>query len=719
MNGEAAPAHRTYRHDIDGLRAVAIALVAAYHVWGHGRVSGGVDVFLMVSGFFVGGALLRRVSAGTGPRLRAYLPRLARRLLPALVITLAGVVIGTYFLLPRTEWTDVSAGVLASLTYWQNWHLAITGQMYGAADPDISPVQHIWSLSVQGQVFLLMPLLLLAAGWLLRSFRCEERTRSRVLVWLVVLLAAGSFGYACWRVSVAQDAAYYDTFARLWEYLAGTLVAVALARWSTPRVLAVPAGLLGLGLLLATGPLIDGRGTFPGVTALVPIAGAALVILAGQHGMRGINRVLAWRPVAVSGTYAYEFYLWHWVVLVLALAALDVDRLGRWTGLAVLVGSAVLAWGTHAVTARLREPATPEAPADPAVPAASTGDAGDAAGFSPDLPRHATRLRGGTAASPRRARVAAAGLVVVAVLVATAAPGAWLVERSRALAAADDFLVGDDHPGAYALLDPVRWPAPSDIDPVPSVLDAAADWPLAGREGCDSAGPRDATVHVCELGDPAGAVTVAMVGGSHSVSFAEPLDVVAAEQGVRVVGYFKQGCPLAVFEVAPTDVEGRSCAVWSQRVIETIIETGVVGVVTTGTRPGDELDEWGEGDYVPETYAAAWEELLSHGIGVAAIRDNPWLPFDGPTCIEVHGATSTACRVAREVALGTNPLLEFADHPGFSVIDLSDGMCDDSDCFTVVGNVVVYIDSNHLTATFARTLGSALADALDEVPWWP
>ncbi|WP_454295674.1 acyltransferase family protein [Salana multivorans] len=197
MNGEAAPAHRTYRHDIDGLRAVAIALVAAYHVWGHGRVSGGVDVFLMVSGFFVGGALLRRVSAGTGPRLRAYLPRLARRLLPALVITLAGVVIGTYFLLPRTEWTDVSAGVLASLTYWQNWHLAITGQMYGAADPDISPVQHIWSLSVQGQVFLLMPLLLLAAGRLLRSFRCEERTRSRVLVWLVVLLAAGSFGYAC------------------------------------------------------------------------------------------------------------------------------------------------------------------------------------------------------------------------------------------------------------------------------------------------------------------------------------------------------------------------------------------------------------------------------------------------------------------------------------------------------------------------------------------
>ncbi|WP_454295673.1 acyltransferase family protein [Salana multivorans] len=203
-------------------------------------------------------------------------------------------------------------------------------------------------------------------------------------------------------MSVAQDAAYYDTLARLWEYLAGTLVAVALARWSTPRVLAVPAGLLGLGLLLATGPLIDGRGTFPGVTALVPIAGAALVILAGQHGMRGINRVLAWRPVAVSGTYAYEFYLWHWVVLVLALAALDVDRLGRWTGLAVLVGSAVLAWGTHAVTARLRDPATPEAPADPAVPAASTGDAGDAAGFSPDLPRHATRLRGGTAASPRR-----------------------------------------------------------------------------------------------------------------------------------------------------------------------------------------------------------------------------------------------------------------------------------------------------------------------------
>ena len=147
---EAPRAKLGYRYDIEGLRAIAILLVASYHIWGGGRVSGGVDVFLMISGFFVGGGLLRRVQSGQPFALGAYVRKLGRRLLPPLLLTLAAVVAGTWLWLPRSQWSDVAGGVLASATYTENWRMAINGQAYAVADPLSSPVQHIWSLSVQG-----------------------------------------------------------------------------------------------------------------------------------------------------------------------------------------------------------------------------------------------------------------------------------------------------------------------------------------------------------------------------------------------------------------------------------------------------------------------------------------------------------------------------------------------------------------------------------------
>ena len=115
-----------YRHDLDGLRGVAIALVAVFHVW-FGRVSGGVDVFLALSGFFFGGRLLRTaLTPGASLWPMPEVTRLVRRLLPALVVVLAASAVLTILVQPETRWEAFADQSLASLGYYQNWELATT-----------------------------------------------------------------------------------------------------------------------------------------------------------------------------------------------------------------------------------------------------------------------------------------------------------------------------------------------------------------------------------------------------------------------------------------------------------------------------------------------------------------------------------------------------------------------------------------------------------------
>src|SRR3954465_13904909 len=143
-----------YRHDLDGLRGVAIAMVAVFHVW-FGRVSGGVDVFLALSGFFFGGRLLRTaLTPGASLWPVPEVVRLVRRLLPALVVVLAVSAILPIAIQPETRWETFADQSLASLGYFQNWELANTASDYLRAGEAVSPLQHIWSMSVQGQFYI-------------------------------------------------------------------------------------------------------------------------------------------------------------------------------------------------------------------------------------------------------------------------------------------------------------------------------------------------------------------------------------------------------------------------------------------------------------------------------------------------------------------------------------------------------------------------------------
>src|SRR3954447_1158558 len=204
-----------YRHDLDGLRGVAIAMVAVFHVW-FGRVSGGVDVFLALSGFFFGGRLLRTaLTPGASLWPMPEVTRLVRRLLPALVVVLAASAALTILIQPETRWETFADQSLASLGYFQNWELADTAGDYLRAGEAVSPLQHIWSMSVQGQFYIAFLALVFGFGYLLRR-RLGDRLRTAYVL-LLSALAIASFVYAIFAHEGDQAVAYYNSFARAWE----------------------------------------------------------------------------------------------------------------------------------------------------------------------------------------------------------------------------------------------------------------------------------------------------------------------------------------------------------------------------------------------------------------------------------------------------------------------------------------------------------------------
>ena len=208
----------SYRYDLDGLRGLAIALVVFFHVF-IGRVSGGVDVFLLLSGYFFLGSQLR-YAARDDASLNPWWPmwRTIRRLVPALALVIGVTVVLVLIATPWLMNIEFAQQISASLLYYQNWELTRQEAAYAAAAPEISPLQHLWSMSVQGQFYLAAIAFALLLAALLRSRR-EHITRVAGPILIVITIV--SFAYASRFGVYGTPANYYSTFSRLWELSLG------------------------------------------------------------------------------------------------------------------------------------------------------------------------------------------------------------------------------------------------------------------------------------------------------------------------------------------------------------------------------------------------------------------------------------------------------------------------------------------------------------------
>jgi peptidoglycan/LPS O-acetylase OafA/YrhL len=323
-----------YRPDVDGLRAIAVGAVLAFHAFPQLAPGGfaGVDVFFVISGFLISGIILDGLRDGSFSFADFYWRRV-RRIFPALALVLAACLLLGWLLLLPDEYRQLGKHVAAGAAFLSNVLLwRETGYFDTAAE--LKPLLHLWSLGVEEQYYVVWPLLL---------FLC--RARLRLMLALIVAVAAVSFCANLWLTAKTESAAFYLPFGRFWELMAGSLLAYAVRQRTHEVAYPHAMSALGAALVLGSFALLHDELSFPGGWALLPVVGTALMIWAGPGAW--LNRYVLSRPGMVwLGLISYPLYLWHWPLMSFASIAQG-GTPSIATRLALCALSVLLAWLTY------------------------------------------------------------------------------------------------------------------------------------------------------------------------------------------------------------------------------------------------------------------------------------------------------------------------------------------------------------------------------------
>ena len=711
MAHRPAPPPAGFRADIEGLRAVAVALVLAYHaglpLLGGGFV--GVDVFFVVSGFLITGLVVREITSTGTLDIAAFYARRARRLVPAALLVIVVTVVASAVLLPPLRVPDVMADGAAAALYASNLRFAAQATDYLQAELAPSPLLHFWSLGVEEQFYLFWPVLLLVSARLVGVAR---------LGWIVAAVGGVSFALGVFVTDAAAPLAFFLLPTRAWELALGAAIAIGAPRLlGIGRPVAVASGLLGLGLIAAAGLVIDTSTPFPGTAALLPTIGAALVIAAGiRSPSTGAAAILALPGFRQLGRISYSVYLWHWPLVVLPTAALGAEL-----PLPVRILLVALSIPLAAMSHRwVEEP-----------------------------------LRHGRAIGTRpRVNLALAGGLAVAVAVASVAlgstrglaptsPSVALDDRQldAAIASALPAATGTDRApvsSAGGAASPTLGPSPSNdgevlgairgktldgpvpADLVPSLGAARDDIPPIYGNGCHlsqqaTAGPD------CVFGDQAGGTTVVLFGDSHAAQWFPAFERLAKERGWRLVSLTKSACTSVDLTVWNANLKRAytECDTWREAAIERIASLAPALVVVTNSRGYTLASTLGEAPVDEESWANGLtrtiERIEASSGAVVVIGDTPKAVSDPPACLSANLTSVLACTRSFEAATDqAHSASEFgaARGAGATVIDPTDLICPTDPCPVVLGRILVYRDSHHLTATFARSLAPYLARQL-------
>ncbi|GAA4724602.1 Peptidoglycan/LPS O-acetylase OafA/YrhL, contains acyltransferase and SGNH-hydrolase domains [Promicromonospora umidemergens] len=663
---------RKFRPEVQALRALAVLLVLVYHIDPAVLPGGyiGVDVFFVISGFLITGHLWREASTTGTVSLKKFWAARARRILPASLVTVVGVIVLAQLLLPRSLLETWWHQALASVLYVENWALARDAVDYQAASNAPTAFQHFWSLGVEEQFYLVWPLLVVLAVGLWGGARRATATRDPEVLRALLLVLFSLVGVAsfAWGVKQSMDGdpvAYYSTFTRVWELAVGGILALVIRDTARLRSLRSTLAVFGVTTIVVAACVLDDGTPFPGVAALAPTLGACAVIAAGRTaGPGSLRRIVDTWAVQRLGDISYSLYLWHFPVIVFFGI-----HTGREPGvtdvLAIIATSFAMAIASYV------------------------------------LVEQPIRVSGWFRAD---GRMLVASLVAMALVVGLAATLPFRVSgtndqwdrNASAISGEEEERVKEGlEEGFTPFVD-------GDTVIKPNPLKAGYDKSstLGDCLGTASDGP----VEPCEYGETENpTATVAVVGDSHAGVLAEPILTVAAERGWRVVTYLYGSCPFTNALRADgdaADIEG--CYEANQNTRAALRELDPELVVTTyleRTRfeAGPAEDVAGAAGL-----AEVWNELVARGTRVVAFRDTPQARKDVVACVSDNYTDPEECGMPREEALGGRGVVPAAAKlaPRVEVVHLWDKFCDDVTCPAVIGNVLVYRDGNHVTRTY-------------------
>lgn len=709
-----------HRNDLQGLRAVAVLLVALGHA-GVGFLKGGfvgVDVFFVLSGYLIAGLLLSEAVMKRSVSLGGFYLRRARRILPAAALTLVATEVAAYYLLnfvraKETMWDAISASV-----FTVNIHFAQQGTDYFARSQPPSPVEQFWSLSVEEQFYVIFPALLAVGlfGAALRRHRSLRtiggRAVTRLLI-VVTVVTVASFVWSVYYTSREPTSSYFSTLTRAWELGLGAVLAIGASRLPRlPMNLRAALGWLGLASIAIAAVTFSGSTPFPGYAALLPTVGAALVIAAGigttEHVRLSAGHLLALPPLRFVGDRSYTFYLWHWPALIIAAGYVGHD-LGLGTNLLLLAGAFALSMITYQFYENPIRRSNWSPGATACAVSASVAAVVLVGGFaSGALETKALRF----AATPQ----AVAKSPSVDTL-SQQTTGSLVASKKRAKLASAAIDNGRTLPAVVAAVRAAERKEKVPAGLTPSIGQLLDDQ---GYSGCATAGFGQTSSPICRLGVPSAKRMMVVRGDSHAAAWMPTVLTMAAKDGWAVVPLIKVGClPDSWIGSSHTErtttAECHAWYAWATQQIKSLHPdvTLVTGNYTTAA-----------GDEAIRGIRSSTSTMKRFSKSVVVIGDPPGEEQQPIDCLLARRATMASCTMggtlAQDRLFVSTRIREEAERRGIGFLDTRGWFCFEGQCPTVIGHTIAYIDSDHVSRTYAlelaRPFRAAFRKILQQMP---
>jgi peptidoglycan/LPS O-acetylase OafA/YrhL len=690
------------RRDLQGVRALAVLLVALNHAKVPFLRGGyiGVDVFFVLSGYFITGLLLREGFVGGRISISKFYARRARRILPAAALTLALTSIAVFVVydLMRADFLQTKSTLLDSLAaslFYANIHFASNATNYFAQASSTmpSPVQHFWSLSVEEQFYLVWPSLLAVTFLACRGRRrgLDRARATRVAGCVIAAVCLISLAWSLHDTAANPQSAYFSPFDRAWELGLGAGMALLIpAAAALPGALRVPLGWVGAAMVLVAAVFFSSHTVFPGDAALLPVAGTALIILAGLRPTRlGVDRVMATRPAAYIGDRSFTFYLWHFPVLIVVWQAARhvlpvTDNLG------LLLGAFALSVATYH--------------------------------FYENPLRYAGFLRGWRTAAMVPVSIGAAVAAIMIPVFAfeaslASADSASTHTHVRPLVAAKgqtdptSLWGASPLPQVVAAADAVKRNAPLPKGFVPSMAKLEAENTLISYDippGCEPSFGPGMTSRLCPLGDSSSKQVVVVFGDSHAQMWTPALIGAGKKLGFAVVPMVKPGCLLNRLNNA---IPGWPCGSWYQWALAQLKALHPIATIVS-FKLGNALQR------DPSSTVADIRQVMTSVPNAVYLADFPDDNMPKPAlCIPRNGATLRSCSTHessryRPLMQGLSSMASQLHDPAIPTIQW---FCAHRICPTIIDNTLVTHDGDHLTMEYSADLGPLLAGALQPI----
>jgi hypothetical protein len=480
----------------------------------------------------------------------------------------------------------------------------------------------------------------------------------------LLLIIAMSFSASVVLTEIKREAAYFLTYTRIWQLGVGALLAIAVLPDFSPRIREIMRT-IGLGAIVLAAFGFSAQTDFPGYAALLPTLGCALVLAAGSDSDAwSISRLLTARPAQYLGDISYSVYLWHWPMVVF-VGHYAPDGINLSLGLTIVAATIVIA---HMSKRFLEDPI-----------------------------RYSK-------IDTRKALAFATGLAICCIIGATA------IYQHFALQLIKVHADSPNYPGARAFLAGADVPQ---VDaPIPPSIFLKKDKAEVYKDNCH-VNFEDSDLTPCRYG-PEGGVKVVLMGDSHAANWAPALISQAQDMGWRLETHTKSACPVFRGTVERASGAYLACKKWADSLLQYLQKSRPDIIIVAQSRSYQLAETKGREprSEVATAVAGVWRELLALGIKVVAIRDTPKRHYEAGECV----ASDTGCHVEQSKVLGDDDPILMAHGlvPEVPVIDMTDAVCQNGKCPMVIGNVVVWRDREHLTASYSRTVATALTARIVE-----